>query len=770
MSLIHLSIAWLMGILLASLLSPSTGFVWLLIPLPLAGFVLWRNDKLVRSTSACGLFLLFGILRYLYAIPHFDKDHIASYNDLGWIEIRGTVSGEPDVRSTYTDLPVAAEEVRFEGEEHKTKGKVLVRAPRYPEYFYGDRLRIRGFLTTPPEFEDFSYREYLARQGIYSLLRRPQITLLARNQGNPAYAALFAFKRRMQAVIARLLPEPQAALLTGILLGVRTGIPASLMKDFNATGTTHIIAISGFNISIIAGLLSGLASRLLGRRRAVFPAITGISLYTIFVGANAAVVRAAVMGSLCLIAVYYGRRSEALTSLAASAMLMTLLNPLLLWDLSFQLSFSATLGLILYVSALQGRLEKWLQGLLSSEGTKRVIRLLNESLIVTVAAQLTTLPLVAYHFKRLSLITLLTNLLILPAQQGVMLWGGLAAALGLIWIPLGQAVAWVAWLFLSYTIRMVELTARFSWASLDVERFGLGLLGFYYGLLALGTLLGRGGPSRLRALWLRLSEHLPMKAVMAGLSLMALLTWAAVASLPDGKLHVAFLDVGRGEAIVIQTPKGSQILVDGGPDPIAIASALGRRLPFWDRTIELMILTDPDEAHLAGLIPMSERYKVKMLIEGKPPRHPTPLYSHWRASTEGIPRRVAQSGMSIHLEEGLRMTIIDPGSEADDPLVLRLSFGKVSCLLAGDIGEGAEARILDRDIKLASTVFKVPSHGVGDGFLNAVRPRLAVFFGQPAPQVRAKLEGAGATVLCTEEHGTIEVVTDGKRLWIKVER
>ncbi|MEA3460187.1 MAG: ComEC/Rec2 family competence protein, partial [Chloroflexota bacterium] len=503
------------------------------------------------------------------------------------------------------------------------------------------------------EFEDFSYREYLARRGIYSLLRRPWITLLARGRGNSLYDALFAFKRRAQVVIAHILPEPQAALLTGILLGVETGIPASLMDDFNATSTTHIIVISGFNIAIIAGLLAGLASRLLGRRRAVLPAMAGIALYTVLVGASAAVVRAAIMGSLYLLAVYYGRQGEALTSLVASAMLMTIINPLLLWDVGFQLSFAATMGLILYTPPLQGWFERRLGRLLSVESAKGAIRLLNDSLIVTVAAQITTLPIVVYHFRRLSLVTLFTNFLILPAQQGVMLWGGLATILGLIWVPLGRIAAWVAWLFLTYTIRIVELTASFPWASLDVGRFGPAYLGLYYGLLALGTFVSREEPSRLKALWRHLTEHLPTKAAIAGLVLVALLVWAAVASLPDGKLHVAFLNVG--EAILIQTPKGSQILVDGGPDPTALAAALGRRLPFWDRTIELVVLTNPRESHLAGLIPVLERYRVVSFVEGKPPSNPISIYGRCLRLIEGkdIARQEVQRGMRIRLEDGL---------------------------------------------------------------------------------------------------------------------
>ena len=420
MTLIYLGCAWLAGIILGSLLHLSSEFAWLLTSLPLAGLLLWRKDQRIRHISVCFLFLLLGVLRFNYSAPlqDFDEGHVAHYNDQGWVKIEGVVSGEPDVRDTYTNLRVEAARVEADGQERKVTGAVLVRAPRYPEYDYGDELEIEGLLETPPELEDFSYREYLARQGVHSILWRPQITLIARGQGSALRIALLAFKRQAQRVIALILHEPQAALLTGILLGVETGIPANLTKAFSATGTTHIIAISGFNISIIAGLLSRLSTRLFGKRRAMPVALAGIIVYTILVGASAAVVRAAIMGCLYVIATHYGRQTEALTSLIAAAVLMTVINPQTLWDLGFQLSFAATLGLILYTPPLQSWFEKLLSRVLRPGTAKQVVEVLNEALIVTLAAQITAMPIIIYHFRQLSLVTLLSNFLILPAQTG----------------------------------------------------------------------------------------------------------------------------------------------------------------------------------------------------------------------------------------------------------------------------------------------------------------------------------------------------------------
>ncbi len=794
MILLYLGSAWLLGIYLASVLQAPTELIWLAVVLPVAVMTLWRRERTIRLASACCLALLLGALRFNASAPpqDFDEGHVAYYNDQGWVKIEGIVSDEADVRDTYTNLRVAASELEVDGQERDVKGIVLVRAPRYPEYDYGDELEIGGLLEIPPELEDFSYREYLARQGIYSILWRPQITLKNHDQGSAPRRALLAFKRRAQRVIALILHEPQAALLTGILLGVETGIPADLMEAFSATGTAHIIAISGFNISIIAGLLSRLSTRLFGKRRAMPVALAGIIVYTILVGASAAVVRAAIMGCLYVIATHYGRQNDALTSLIAAATLMTLLNPQTLWDLGFQLSFAATLGLIVYNPPLQSWFERLLSKALSPGTAKRVVEVLNEALIVTLAATITTLPIIVYHFRRLSLVTLLSNFLILSAQPGVMLWGGLATIAGLVWLPLGQVLGWIAWLFLTYTIRAVEITASFPYASYNLGRVSPGLIWLYYALLAGATLGSRQQPSRLKSLWRRLTNRLSTKLLIAGLAVSAILVWVAVTSLPDGKLHVVFFDVGEGDAIFIQTPRGQQILVDGGPSPTALSSALGRRMPFWDRSLDLVILTHADEDHIAGLIPVLERYRVEQVLDSGY-EHNYPMYDRWLELIEErkIPAHLARAGMRIETGDGVELTVLHPGAELmrytdadgnNNSVVVRLVMNRVSFLLPGDIEQTAEETLAASGQELTSTVLKAPHHGSSTSssaaFLNAVNPELVVIsvgaenrFGHPSPQVLARLGDlvGEELILRTDERGTIEVVTDGERIWIKTE-
>jgi len=784
-TLLYLGSAWLAGIWLASFLFPPRWALGVALFLSLISLLLgWREARL-RVINLCLLFLFLGAFRYLLALPHFDETALAYYNG-HTVTLEGVVVGEPDLRDRWVKLRVEAKRLKVEGEWREVQGLALVHTYRYPGYSYGDLLQIEGELETPPEFESFSYKDYLARQGIYTLLRYPQIDRLAQGQGNPFYAALYGLKDRAQATIRAILPEPEASLLSGILLGRDSEIPKDLWDDFNRTQTAHIIVISGFNISIVAGLLSYIGQRILGRNRCLYFALSGILLYTIFVGAGPSVVRAAIMGSLYIIAIHLGRQAHALISLVVAAFLMTLLNPFTLWDLGFQLSFAATLGLILFVPSWQGwlvsRLDSLSWGVLASG-----LKALGEGIIVTLAAQIWVLPIILHNFRRFSLVSLLSNALIVPAQPGVMILGGVATILGLIARPLGQVVAWVAWLFLRWTTFTVQLTAKLPWAAVDIGEFSLGLAVLYYGLLIALSMV-RGSSFSGWQPCNRLAKRLPMKVILGTLAVVALLLWPALFTLPDGRLHVSFLDVGQGDSILIESPSGHQILVDGGPSPAAVTSALGKALPFWDRSLDLVVLTHPQEDHLVGLIGVLERYDVGRFLYPGQGCVTEICRNLWESIEEGeVVHREIEAGMCIELGDGVVVEVLHPpqrllsgtGSDVNNnSVVLKVNMGRASLLLTGDIEEEGERALLASGQPLRSLVLKAPHHGSATSltprFLREVSPQLVIIsmgenrFGHPAPETLAKL--SGLTTLRTDEEGTIEVMTDGERYWVVTER
>jgi len=250
--LIPYTIAWLIGIWIASRIALPNLALGFVAVVAIAGIILvWRTPK-PRWAFVLALAAMLGALRFNFAQPHFNQTSLATYNDQALpVIVEGIIVGEPDARDAYTNLRVEADHLLISnldsGVTRTVRGLVLVQAPPFTDFHYGDRVQAEGKLQTPTDSGGFSYREYLARQGVYSLMSRPRVTELARDQGFAPLAWLYSFKSRAKNVVAQILPEPQASLLTGILLGDDSGIPKSVQDAFRATGTSHMIAISGYN-------------------------------------------------------------------------------------------------------------------------------------------------------------------------------------------------------------------------------------------------------------------------------------------------------------------------------------------------------------------------------------------------------------------------------------------------------------------------------------------------------------------------------------------
>ena len=799
--LVLVGVAWAAGLSLAHyLLAPGGGgsvALLILAVAPLAATVMWWRDRSMRLSGICALALLAGALRYEAALPSWtDQAFVAHYNDGGWLSVEGVVQAYPDVRDTWTNLRLNAELIATSGQTHPVHGIVLVRAPRFPEYGYGDRLRVSGVMETPPQIESFSYEEYLARQGIYSFIGRPRVELLAESQGSPFKATFFAVKDRARATIARLMSEPEASLLQGIALGIKASIPRNLYDLFNATGTSHVLVISGANLTLIAALFSRSFGRLLGKRRAFWFTLGGVGLYVLLVGAEPAVARAALMAGLYLTALYLGRHATAYVSLCASGLLLTAINPFELWDVGFQLSFASTLGLILFTPALDRLFERGLTRVLPQERAKKLVRYLNDLLIVTLAAQILTLPLILYHFGRLSLVAPLANLLILPAQPAIIVAGGLATVVGLISFlqPVAQLLFWIPWLGLAYTTGIVRWLANWPSASVQVSAARANRLALYYCLLLAAVWAFSRGYDR--RVWNWMAAHLSRRLIMVSLGVVpiaAILIGLTALQLPDGRLHVAFLDVGEGDATLITTPRGQQILVDGGPSPTALTSGLGQEMPFWDRSIDLVVMTHADADHVTGLVEVLRRYHVGgWLDNGRPVGQAIYEECQTELDREKVARSVVQAGAKIDLGDGAVLTVLNPAKLPDSPrdtqsdandqsVVLRLTWGQASILLVGDIGAEAESSLIWSRQPLSADVLKLAHHGSNGSstaeFLAAVQPTHAVIsagagnrFGHPATTVVDRLTQLGVAILRTDQMGRIELITDGQRWWVKTER
>ncbi|MFZ2098857.1 MAG: ComEC/Rec2 family competence protein [Anaerolineales bacterium] len=789
MPLFWISLAFLCGILLAHAFSipiviwSIPALIVLVLHLPFSRGSMsriyrrltWLSDKLKISPTILSLMIVslsLGAIRFQVSQPVVNPSFIAYYNDQS-IEyvIDGTLVEAPDVRDTYTNLRINVNDLHPVGEETSIPvgGHLLARVSANTDFKYGDLIRLQGFIATPSENEDFSYRDYLANQGIYSTMSYPSTSLIQHGLGNPLKTALYAFRQRALDVIYKIYPDPEASLLAGILLGVESGIPQAVQEAFRLTGTSHIIVISGFNITIIAALFALLFSRLLGRRKGAMVAALGIILYTLLVGANAAVVRAAILGLLTLLGHQFGRRQVGLNSLAFTAAAMAIITPTVLWDISFQLSFAATLGIMLYAEPLTDCFTHAASRFIAREKAERLAGLVGEYFLLTLAAQITTLPLMIYYFKRLSLTSLVANPLILPAQPLVMVLGGLSVLSGMIFQPFGQFLAWAAWPFTAYTIRVVESLAAIPYGTIPLGQVAFPLILLLYFLLFLFTFTRSHFPSVLA----RLTPAIPL----IFLAVTTLMVWKAAFYAPDERLHVTILDVGTGEAVLIQSPTGRSVLINGGPSTISLSDALGRRLSPFHRSLDWLVVADIDNEDLDGITANLERFiPNNILWAGNTygTRSARDLWSQIIALS--IPISLMQPGETLELGSGSLLSVIsvDAGGA-----VLLLDWENFRMLLPMGMDFSAmESLQSDSTMRNISAVLLAES---GYAPLNPpeliklLNPQVALLSvapadktGLPSPETLEALDGYN--LLRTDQNGWIEISTDGTQMWVEVER
>lgn len=378
----------------------------------------------------------------------------------------GKVIQEPDRRSNNTKLIIQTEQE-----------KILVTTRRYPEYKYGDELIITGKLKAPTVFEGFHYQGYLAKDGIYSVMYYPKIDPTSKNHGNFFYKMIYSFKDKTKQAVEKIMPLSEVAILEALTLGNKRSLTENLKEQLNITGTRHIVAISGMHIMILSQILMYLLIGLgLWRGQAFYLTLAMLILFIIMIGAPASAIRAGIMGGILLFAQKIGRLNSSGRAIVFVATIMLILNPLLLrFDIGFQLSFLAVLGII-YIKPI---FDEWLKKIIKKEKLKSSLKIIT----MTFAAQFATLPILVYNFGRISFISPLANVLIVPAVPYIMCAGFIFSLAVVIWSFLGKILIWPAWFMFAYITKLVEWLSKIPFAAKEVSSVHWAWLFGYYILL-----------------------------------------------------------------------------------------------------------------------------------------------------------------------------------------------------------------------------------------------------------------------------------------------
>ena len=442
---------------------------------------LFESSKKIVWVLVCIGAILLGILRMGYVASR-DMQSRAALEHLSGMRVTtvGIVDKNPDVRLDTQKVVVALETIATKNtpEIQVTNTHILVNLSRYQQIDYGDRVQLEGVLTVPKNFvsdtgREFDYENYLAKDNIFFQMFQPDIVIIDTGNGSIITERMFRIKGALVGVVNRIFPQPAGALLSGELFGEKSALGGDLQTAFRRTGVIHIVVLSGFNISIVALFIIWLLQRFLHPRVALVCGIGGIILFALLVGGGATVIRASIMAILVIIARLIGRDYDVTRGLFVAGFFMVLQNPkILVFDISFQLSFLATLSLI-YIAPFVERKIGWVPTHMQ----------LRETLVQTIAAQVFVLPLLLYSIGEFSVVSIIVNILVVPLVPMTMLFGFITALLGLVSPILALAPFVIAYVLLKLQLVFVDWFSSLSFASVNIPPIPLGFVLALYALV-----------------------------------------------------------------------------------------------------------------------------------------------------------------------------------------------------------------------------------------------------------------------------------------------
>lgn len=636
----------------------------------------------------------------------------------------------------------------------------------------GDRINIRGIMKPPhPPGNpgEFNYPLYLSHSGIYyslSVKHERDLRLLSHEQGILKWVD--SFRAQGEKIVTKTLPDQEAAILLGMLLGSREGIDEDQYDAFQKTGIIHLFSVSGLHVGFLL-LLVGWISSLLGlsRRNKFISGVVILLIYGTMVAWPVCVMRSILMGILGLLAYYSGRENNILNAMALAGIITILINPASLFTISFQLTFLAAWGVV-YIFPI-------LREIFPVKGWGW------DMFLLPLAAELAVLPLIAYYFNIITPVSILTNILVSYLSGAAVILGFIAIFLAtfaafltpLVLYPAGLCIALIQWI-----VSWVEpLPGAYIWvATPPVWSLVLYFIALLIGLMAL-----------------RHHAFRQWKVPALGILILFFTLLLLPASYYNrGYLELDFIDVGQGDAILLKTPQGKFMLIDGGGSSFY---DVGRTtlLPYLHRRgireLSLLINSHPDNDHLQGVETVAEEIPVKSIaVPASLANCPAYRSLQTIAVQSRIPVLTLEAGQEINLEKGLKIKVLHPrgknfmkNNNNNQSVVLRISYGDFSALFTGDIEEEAMRAVLEAGQMTSSSLVKVPHHGSKGSllteFYQQVQPQYAIIsvgsnnlFGHPHPATLAMLKQQNIKILRTDQAGAIIILSDGKKMTIKPTR
>ncbi|HHW49577.1 MAG TPA: DNA internalization-related competence protein ComEC/Rec2 [Clostridiaceae bacterium] len=734
-----------------------------------------------RSGSLCIAFIMllfysFGALEFLI-IDNINKNRFKEFENEN-VTVCGVISSHPNLKDTRVSYTVSVKEIISGGSKVKKGGKILfttLLGDDWQVYEHGREIRISGKLNLPAGRRNpggFDYREYLAQSGVSATIfaRKENVEVGERRKTNVLVSLGLFLRNRIVSVIDKSLPEQQAGLLNGMLIGSREGLTKEVQQVFSDSGLSHIMAVSGANIAFIVFPLLFLLRKLLHLKR-IIANIATILVLIVFVsitGFEPSVLRAAIMAIVILAGQILHRESDALTSISFAALALLLYNPYNLFNIGFQLSFAATISLVLFY--------KNIKNILSPRFIPKGV---TDVLSVTLAAQIGVLPITLYYFNKFSLVSIISNLLVAPVIEAITILGSIMAIIGQVSIMMSRLIGYVNCAFLSFVLFISKITASLPFAVIRTITPHFLLIVLYY--IAVWFFF-----------WYKPMKNIRIEFKYYILAFAVLTASFCVPMLAPKGLEVVFIDVGQGDSIFVRTHAGTTVLIDGGGNSsmessynIGDSVVIPFLLDYGVTKLDLVIATHGHDDHIQGLIPVLKDFRVDNFVfpECAEKEEFHELLEVSRLRTINV--FSLKKGDRIRLDGDTYFYVLNPNrnfngekqSLNNSSLVLKLHYKNVSMLFTGDIEKEIESKLVQDKDDISADILKAAHHGsdtsTTQDFLEEVSPKVVVIsvgknnFGHPSQEVIERLEEKRIPVLRTDKHGAVIVKSNGRQVTVR---
>ncbi|HEX7415594.1 MAG TPA: DNA internalization-related competence protein ComEC/Rec2 [Smithellaceae bacterium] len=813
--LIYPLIAFIAGIIASSYFAVPSYLLFAGIPLIIFFLILTSRKK--WSFASFILVIIFSFFLGSFAIQKHQylvraEKHISKYINAGKLTLEGLVIENP---ISYTDKNVlivrCLRQIKDKSYE-PVSGDIRLVIPSDLNFQYGDFIRFHSALKKIQSFQNpggFDYERYMNLQGIYAtgfIANSSNIILLRQNTASGIRLKLETFRLYLKQIIYQNASTPQREIIEAMTIGNQNAIPADVRDNFNKTGTSHILSISGLHIGMVAATIFFIISLILKSseylmlrfniiKLASAAAFLMVLIYALIAGMGVTVIRSALMALVFLIALFLGRQKDIFNALALTALIILVISPEALFDISFQLSFTSVLAIIYIVP----RFSNFSFPLLASLPVwwQKIIRHIFLSILVCIAATLGTIPLIVFYFNRVSAITIIANLIAVPLLGTIALVFSMAFILGAFFSPvIAGFFIKISSFFVQISVYIIDFLASLSWSSFSFTKPNfLEIFIFYLFVFLLVQFIDmRKNKERKKGFLDRYPLTLKYLLIISLVLIIANGIYLLSKDKFSNDLKITAIDVGQGSSTLVRFPGGVNMLIDGGgftDSSFDMGKLVIAPFLYHERisTIDTVVLTHPHPDHLHGLLYITENFNVKevwstgQLSEDE-------IFQQWQ-------KIIAQKKIKINLISaqsptakinGVQLNVLWPlkppainsdnlsdNDLNDTSLVLKIKYGNFQFLLPADISSNTEKTLIQRGSNLKSDVLFVPHHGSAHSscadFIKKVSCRYAVIsagkanvFHHPHPSTLEQYKSAQVQIFRTDKDGAITLTTDGIKL------